>query len=138
MAQLYSFQFSGEVPPQLLYQTADFLSRSSSTDGQVCLIQQEHQYLLSLAERVNRAERPNRGKGACKRFNQTLLSLLGSLGQDEQMGWPVQLPMLLQAYKNTEHGSTGLTPFFLMSGRHVGLPVDVTSGGGGQDAADGP
>lgn len=44
------------------------------------------------------------------------------------MGWPEQLPMLLQAYKNTEHGSTGLTPFFVISGRHAGLPVDVTSG----------
>ena len=67
------------------------------------------------------------GTGACEGFNQTLLSLLGSLGQDEQMRWPEQLPMLLQAYNNTEHSSTGLTPFFVMCGRHAHLPVDVIS-----------
>lgn len=39
-----------------------------------------------------------------------------SLGQDEQMRWPEQLPMLLQAYNNTEHSSTGLTPFFVIFG----------------------
>lgn len=68
------------------------------------------------------------GNGACERFNQTVLSLLGSLGEDQQRRWPDHLPMLLQAYNNTAHNSTGLTPFFVMCGRHARLPVDVITG----------
>lgn len=68
------------------------------------------------------------GNGACERFNQTLLSHLRSLWQDEQIHWPEQIPMLLQAYNNTEHCSTGITPFLVMCGRHAHLPVDVISG----------
>ena len=68
------------------------------------------------------------GNGACERFNQTVLSLLGSLGDNEQRHWPEQLPRLLQAYNNSEHSTTGLTPFFVMCGRHARLPVDVISG----------
>ena len=68
------------------------------------------------------------GNGACERFNQTVLSLLGSLGDNEQRHWPEQLPWLLQAYNNSEHSTTGLTPFFVMCGRHARLPVDVISG----------
>lgn len=68
------------------------------------------------------------GNGACERFNQSLLSLLGSLEEDRQRRWPEHLPMLLQAYNNTQHSSTGLTPFFVMCGRHARLPVDVITG----------
>uniref|UniRef100_A0A9J7ZJ87 Gypsy retrotransposon integrase-like protein 1 n=1 Tax=Cyprinus carpio carpio TaxID=630221 RepID=A0A9J7ZJ87_CYPCA len=68
------------------------------------------------------------GNGACERFNQTLLSLLGSLSEADQNQWPQNLPVLLQAY-NTTHGSTGMTPYFIVFGRHARLPVDwvVTS-----------
>lgn len=50
------------------------------------------------------------GNGACEGFNQTLLSLLGSLGQDEQMRWPEQLHIFFQEYNTTEHSSTMLYP----------------------------
>lgn len=69
------------------------------------------------------------GNGACERFNQTLLSLLISLSEADQNHWPQSLPALLQAYNNTTHGSTGMTPHFIVFGRHARLPVDwvVTS-----------
>nr|XP_055050769.1 uncharacterized protein LOC129436578 [Misgurnus anguillicaudatus] len=69
------------------------------------------------------------GDGACERFNQTLLSLLSSLSEADQNHWPQSLPALLQAYNNTTHSSTGMTPHFIVFGRHARLPVDwvVTS-----------
>ena len=41
------------------------------------------------------------GNGACERFNKTLLSLLGTLSQEDQAHWPDHLPTLLQMYNNT-------------------------------------
>lgn len=64
------------------------------------------------------------GNGVCERFNQTLLSLLSSLSEADQHHWPQKLPSLLQAYNNTTHGSTGMTPHFIVFGRHARLPVD--------------
>lgn len=68
------------------------------------------------------------GNGACERFNQTLLGLLGSLEEVQQAQWPNKLPTLLQAYNNTVHSSTGFTPYYLVFGRHARLPVDWATG----------
>uniref|UniRef100_A0A667XMX4 Integrase catalytic domain-containing protein n=1 Tax=Myripristis murdjan TaxID=586833 RepID=A0A667XMX4_9TELE len=68
------------------------------------------------------------GNGACERFNQTLLSLLRSLDETDQQQWPAKLPALLQAYNNTEHSCTGLTPHFVLHGRHARLPVEMATG----------
>ncbi|KAJ7985933.1 hypothetical protein DPEC_G00345600 [Dallia pectoralis] len=65
------------------------------------------------------------GNGACERFNQTLLALLGSLRVEAQAQWEAALPALVQAYNNTVHGSTGFTPYFVLFGRHARLPVDL-------------
>lgn len=68
------------------------------------------------------------GNGAVERFNQTLLALLSSLPAESQAQWPARLPALVQAYNNTVHGSTGLTPHFVVFGRHARLPVDLGLG----------
>lgn len=68
------------------------------------------------------------GNGACERFNQTLLSLLGTLEVEQQARWVQHLPERVQAYNNTIHASTGYTPFFLMFGRNARLPVEMTLG----------
>lgn len=68
------------------------------------------------------------GNGACERFNQTLLGLLSSLTETEQVQWPNQLPALVQAYNNTTHSTTGLTPHYVVFGRHARLPVDWACG----------
>lgn len=64
------------------------------------------------------------GNRACERFNQTLLKLLGTLTDEAQSQWPSRLPVLLQAYNNTPHGTTGLTPYYVEFGRHARLLVD--------------
>lgn len=65
------------------------------------------------------------GNGVCERFNRTLLSLLSTMDADSHAKWPSQLPALLQAYNNTTHSSTGMTPHYVVFGRHARLPVDV-------------
>lgn len=73
------------------------------------------------------AYRPQ-GNGACERFNQTLLRLLSSLTETDQTHWPSQLPALLQAYNNTIHSTTKMTPHYVVFGRHARLPVDWATG----------
>lgn len=68
------------------------------------------------------------GNGAIERFNKTLLALLSSLPVESQAQWPARLPALVQAYNNTVHGATGLTPHFVIFGRHARLPVDLCLG----------
>ncbi|MGL5209396.1 reverse transcriptase domain-containing protein [Cetobacterium sp.] len=68
------------------------------------------------------------GNGGCERFNQTLLSLLGTLEEEQQGHWADRLPALVQAYNNSVHSTTGYAPTYLMFGRHVRLPIDLLLG----------
>lgn len=68
------------------------------------------------------------GNGGCERFNQTLLSLLGTLEEEQQGNWVDRLPAMVQAYNNSVHSTTGYAPTYLMFGRHVRLPMDMLLG----------
>ncbi|XP_025756395.1 uncharacterized protein LOC112842954 [Oreochromis niloticus] len=68
------------------------------------------------------------GNGGVERMNQTLLHMLRSLESERQQRWPEYLPELLQAYNNTVHSATGYAPSYLMFGRHLRQPVDLSLG----------
>jgi transposase InsO family protein len=51
--------------------------------------------------------------GMCERFNRTLLGMLGTM---------------VHADNCTRHESTGVSPYFLMFGRHPRLPIDLAFG----------
>lgn len=68
------------------------------------------------------------GNGGCERFNQTLLSLLGTLEEEQQGHWVDRLPAMVQAYNNSVHSTTGYAPTYLMFRRHVRLPMDMLLG----------
>ena len=55
--------------------------------------------------------------GQTERQNQTLEAYLRSFC-DTQEDWGMLLPFAQFAYNNTEHSSTGKTPFFVVSGKH--------------------
>lgn len=72
------------------------------------------------------------GNGQCERFNRTLLSMLGTLRDDQKENWDQHVAELVQAYNNSPHPSIGYTPYFLMFGRHAKLPIDVMLGRGNE------
>ena len=46
----------------------------------------------------------------------------------DQRDWDQKLPLLMLAYRSSEHDSTGYSPSQMMLGREVELPVDLLYG----------
>ncbi len=66
--------------------------------------------------------------GLVERFNRTLLNLLSMAASDDEKNWDLQLPKIMLAYRTSVQESTRATPFQLMFGREVRLPVDAMYG----------
>ena len=70
------------------------------------------------------------GNGLSEHFNQTLLSMIGTLTNEKKKAWPKYLADLALAYNSSTQTqeSTGYSPCFMMFGRQPRLPIDVTMG----------
>ena len=66
--------------------------------------------------------------GQCKRFNSTLINMLGTLPKEKKSEWKNHIGALVHAYNCTWNSATGFSHYFLMFGRQPHLPVDVTLG----------
>eukprot|EP00731_Ephydatia_muelleri_P031379 Em0022g893a len=88
----------------------EFVSRALSADGN-CQDQDHPQ-----------------SDGMIERFNRTLLSMLRMAAVDDESNWDLKLPCLMLAYRTSVHEATKHTPFSLMFGREVQLPIDVMFG----------
>ena len=68
------------------------------------------------------------GNGSCKRFNRTLISMLGTLPADFKSKWPQHISTLTYAYNCTRSNATGFSPCYLLYGRQPLLPIDIEYG----------
>jgi len=66
--------------------------------------------------------------GLVERFNRTLLSMLSTTADDHPFDWEPHLWKVCMAYNSSIQASTGYTPFYLMFGREVRLPIDIMYG----------
>ena len=64
--------------------------------------------------------------GECKRFNSTLINMLGMLLPEQKSDWKGSIGMLGHAYNCIFNSTMGFSPYFLMYGRQPQLPIDVT------------
>ena len=68
------------------------------------------------------------GNGSCKRFNRTLISMLGMPPDDFKSKWTQHISTLVYAYNCTHSNATGFIPYYLLYGRHPLLPIDIKFG----------
>ncbi|KAL5469186.1 hypothetical protein EMCRGX_G030404 [Ephydatia muelleri] len=72
--------------------------------------------------------------GVVERFNRTLLDMLSTTVGDHPSDWDQSIRKLCMAYNSSVHSATGFTPFPLMFGRQVRLPVDLMYGTSSPDS----
>ena len=62
--------------------------------------------------------------GQVERMNQTIIHMIGKLEEDKKACWSEHLPELLMAYNATCSAVTGYSPYYLLFGRRLRIPVD--------------
>ena len=70
--------------------------------------------------------------GLIERFNRSLLAMLSLFVDNNQTNWDTLLPYVMMAYRSSVHASTGFTPYKVLFGREIVLPVDLMLGVGPQ------
>ena len=66
--------------------------------------------------------------GLIERFNRTLLGMLAKVVDNNPDDWEDHLKPVCMAYNSSVQPTTGYSPFFLMFGRQVRMPIDVMYG----------
>ena len=59
-----------------------------------------------------------------KRSHQTIMHMIGKLGEDEKANWPGHLAETVHAYNGTQSTVMGYSPHYLMFGCRPRLPVN--------------
>ena len=62
--------------------------------------------------------------GLVERSHQTIMCMIGKLGEDKKANWPSHLAEIAYAYNATRSAVTGYSPHYLMFGQWPRLPVD--------------
>ncbi len=70
--------------------------------------------------------------GMAERCNRTHLAMLRAVVSEQQDNWDDHLPAVLSAYRSTPHCSTGLSPYRMVYGVEMTMPIDLVVGEGGQ------
>ncbi|KAK3727755.1 hypothetical protein QZH41_005220 [Actinostola sp. cb2023] len=67
-------------------------------------------------------------KNGIENFHRTLKSMIKTRVDEEPDRWDEHMEFCLMAYRSSVHSSTGHTPYELMFGREMRIPVDVMMG----------
>ena len=62
--------------------------------------------------------------GLVERLHQTIMHMIGKLGEDKKADWPSHLAEIAYTYNGTQSAVTGYSPYYLMFRRWPKLPVD--------------
>ena len=62
--------------------------------------------------------------GQVERMNQMIIHMIGKLEEDKKACWSKHLPELLLPYNATHSAVTGYSPYYLLFGRRLRIPVD--------------
>ena len=62
--------------------------------------------------------------GLAERSHQTIMCMIGKLGEDKKANWPSHLAEIAHAHNATQSRVTGYSPHYLMFGQQPRLPVD--------------
>ena len=65
------------------------------------------------------------GNGVVERFHKSIKTMIGHFVSDYNESWDTYLPYCLMAHRNLPHEGTKETPFFLMFGRDMELPIHL-------------
>ena len=63
--------------------------------------------------------------GKVERMHQTLIRMIGKLPDQMKVNWPVHLPVVIQAYNNTQSTIMSYSPHYLMFGQRPRFPIDL-------------
>jgi hypothetical protein len=66
--------------------------------------------------------------GLVERFNRTLQTMLKGVVNDQRDDWDEHIPYVLMAYRSTPQQSTNTSPYKLLFGREMCLPIDLMVG----------
>jgi transposase InsO family protein len=66
-----------------------------------------------------------RSNGLVERSNRTIQALLKCVVNDDRSDWDTHLQAVVCAYRATPHASTGVSPFKMLFGREMTMPVDL-------------
>ena len=69
-----------------------------------------------------------RSDGMVERFNRMLEAMSSKYVSDNQKDWDVHLPLVMMAYRSSVREATTFTPYFMMFGRKICLPIDIMFG----------
>ena len=64
--------------------------------------------------------------GQVERMNQTIIRMIGKLGEDKKARWSEHLLELLSAYNGTRSAVTGYSPYYLLLGERIGCQWTVS------------
>lgn len=80
--------------------------------------------LLNISKRRTSAYNPQ-SDGLIERFSRTFLSMLTLFVKDNQINWDVLLPYVMLAYRSSVQATTGFSPYKVLFGQEVVLPIDI-------------